>query len=160
MSRLSTHPVQSTRKRKAFHVLNRLDSVGGDSTHVEETWTTRLSEQHLERAVGGADMLPATFPVNEIKKERDGLDDSAYLDSPADSIFDDSKKAVEGHPMGGNSSATPIRRHDRATIEGFVARLPPQKWCSVVGLPRVRSSGCVRSLDGFRAERPPSIASV
>ena len=102
---------KGTRKRKAFHVLNRLDSVGGEFnayTSKEDTWIyAAFSEQHLERAVELiADItFNATFPVNEIKKERDVILDelNAYLDSPADSIFDEfEEKLFEGHPMGGN----------------------------------------------------------
>ncbi len=137
---------KGTRKRKAFHVLNRLDSVGGEFnayTSKEDTWIyAAFSEQHLERAVELiADItFNATFPVNEIKKERDVILDelNAYLDSPADSIFDEfEEKLFEGHPMGGNilGNTDSVRAMNRATIEGFVARHyhPNEMVFSVVG---------------------------
>ena len=66
-------------------------------TSKEDTWIyAAFSEQHLERAVELiADItFNATFPVNEIKKERDVILDelNAYLDSPADSFLTNSKK--------------------------------------------------------------------
>ncbi|HBP45748.1 MAG TPA: peptidase M16 [Flavobacteriales bacterium] len=137
---------KGTRKRKAFHVLNRLDSVGGEFnayTSKEDTWLyAAFSERHLERAVELiADITSnATFPVNEIKKERDVILDelNAYLDSPVDSIFDEfEEKLFEGHPMGGNILGNPssVRAMNRETIQGFVSRHyhPDEMVFSVVG---------------------------
>lgn len=137
---------KGTRKRKAFHVLNRLDTVGGEFnayTSKEDTWIyAAFSEQHLERAIELIDDITfnATFPVNEIKKERDVILDelNAYLDSPADSIFDEfEERLFEGHPMAGNILGThdSVSKMDRATIEQFVARHyhPNEMVFSVVG---------------------------
>ena len=137
---------KGTSKRKAFHVLNRLDSVGGEFnayTSKEDTWIyTAFSEQHLERAIELIDDITfnATFPVNEIKKERDVILDelNAYLDSPADSIFDEfEERLFEGHPMGGNILGThdSVSNMDRATITQFVERHyhPNEMVFSVVG---------------------------
>ena len=88
---------KGTQKRKPFHILNRLDCVGGEFnayTSKEDTWIyASFSEQHLERAVELISDITfnATFPEKEIIKERDVILDelNAYLDSPADSIFDE-----------------------------------------------------------------------
>lgn len=137
---------KGTSKRKAFHVLNRLDSVGGEFnayTSKEDTWIyAAFSEQHLERAVELISDITfnATFPVNEIKKERDVILDelNAFLDSPADSIFDEfEEKLFEGHPMAGNILGTvdSVSNMDRSAIEGFVSRHyhPNEMVFSVVG---------------------------
>ncbi|MFZ9054957.1 MAG: M16 family metallopeptidase [Flavobacteriales bacterium] len=137
---------KGTHNRKAFHILNRLDSVGGEFnayTSKEDTWIyAAFSEQHLERAIELiADItFNATFPDGEIKKERDVILDelNAYLDSPAESIFDEfEERLFEGHPMGGNilGNKTSVANMNRETIMGFVQRHyhPNQMVFSAVG---------------------------
>ncbi len=124
---------KGTKNRKAFHILNRLDSVGGEFnayTSKEDTWIyAAFSEQHLERAIELiADItFEATFPSNEIKKERDVILDelNAYRDSPLDSIFDEfEERLFEGHPMGGNilGNEASVSKMSRDVIEQFVNR--------------------------------------
>ena len=88
---------KGTAKRRTFHILNRLDSVGAELnayTSKEETWITAsyLSE-HLGRAVELiADIaFHSTFPEREIAKERDVIIDEihAWRDNPGDAIFDE-----------------------------------------------------------------------
>lgn len=137
---------KGTKNRKAFHILNRLDSVGGEFnayTSKEDTWVyAAFSEQHLERAIELiADItFHATFPANEIKKERDVILDelNAYLDSPADSIFDEfEERLFEGHAMAGNilGNVESVSNMSREIIQGFVDRhyAPDQMVFSAVG---------------------------
>ena len=160
---------KGTRKRKAFHVLNRLDSVGGEFnayTSKEDTWIyAAFSEQHLERAVELIADITSMRPSRSTRsKERDVILDelNAYLDSPADSIFDEfEEKLFEGHPMGGNilGNTDSVRAMNRATIEGFVARHyhPNEMVFSVVGATpwsKVKRL-CEKHFEGFRAELPP-----
>tara|TARA_B100000768_G_C11240199_1_gene359162 strand:+ start:278 stop:1426 length:1149 start_codon:yes stop_codon:yes gene_type:complete len=124
---------KGTQKRKAFHILNRLDTVGGEFnayTSKEDTWIyAAFSEQHLERAVELiADItFQATFPEKEIVKERDVILDelNAYLDSPAEAIFDEfEERLFAGHPLGGNILGTKesVSEMSRTVLKGFVDR--------------------------------------
>jgi len=124
---------KGTQKRKAFHILNRLDTVGGEFnayTSKEDTWIyAAFSEQHLERAVELiADItFQATFPEKEIVKERDVILDelNAYLDSPAEAIFDEfEERLFAGHPLGGNILGTKesVAKMSRTVLKGFVDR--------------------------------------
>ncbi len=124
---------KGTQKRKAFHILNRLDSVGGEFnayTSKEDTWIyAAFSEQHLERAVELlADItFQATFPEKEILKERDVILDelNAYLDSPAEAIFDEfEERLFAGHQLGGNILGTKdsVAKMNRTVLKGFVDR--------------------------------------
>ena len=137
---------KGTQKRKPFHILNRLDCVGGEFnayTSKEDTWIyASFSEQHLERAVELISDITfnATFPEKEIIKERDVILDelNAYLDSPADSIFDEfEERLFAGHPLSGNilGNKASVAGMDRKTIQGFVNRHyhPEQMVFSVVG---------------------------
>ena len=106
---------KGTKKRKAYHVLNRLDSVGGEVnayTSKEDTWlVASFLPEHLERAMElMADItFDATFPEREIVKERDVILDElhSYWDSPVDALFDEfEERLFSGHPLGGNILGT------------------------------------------------------
>jgi len=88
---------KGTTKRKAWHIINRLEDVGGELnayTTKEETfvYATVLSAD-FERAMElCADVVfHSVFPQNEIDKEVDVIIDeiNSYNDSPSELIFDD-----------------------------------------------------------------------
>lgn len=107
---------KGTRKRKAYHILTRLECVGGELnayTAKEETciYATALNE-HLTRAMELiADIvMNSTFPARELKKEIDVVLDeiNSYKDSPAEEIFDVfEEKLFAGHPLSMNILGTP-----------------------------------------------------
>ena len=102
---------KGTEHRRAHHILNRIDGVGGELnafTTKEETsvYATSLAE-HLPRCLElFADILfHSTFPESEISKERDVVleEINSYNDSPAELIFDQFEElAYEGHPLAHN----------------------------------------------------------
>ncbi|EJW92951.1 peptidase M16 inactive domain-containing protein, partial [gut metagenome] len=88
---------KGTRKRKAWHILNRMENVGGDLnayTNKEETvvYSAFLTD-HFARAF---ELLTdivfySTFPEREIQREVEVIMDEiqSYEDTPSDLIFDD-----------------------------------------------------------------------
>lgn len=124
---------KGTSKRKTFHILSRLDSVGGEInayTTKEETWVyASFLEKHLSRAIElVADIcFNSTFPDKEIVKEKDVIVDeiNSYLDSPGEMILDDFEDQLfEGHPIGRNILGTVESVHGltRDDIFDFVQR--------------------------------------
>lgn len=107
---------KGTTKRKAWHILNRMERVGGDLnafTNKEETiiYTAFLAE-HFARAVELLSdiVFHSTFPKNEIAKEVDVILDEiqSYEDSPSDLIFDDFENLIfKGHSLGRNILGDP-----------------------------------------------------
>ncbi len=106
---------KGTTKRKAFHVLSRLDVVGGELnayTSKEETAIyASFVSRHFERAIELiADIaFHSTYPEKEIAKEKDVIIDEihSYLDSPGEQIFDDFEEQIFGdHPVGRNILGT------------------------------------------------------
>ncbi|MDG1261001.1 MAG: pitrilysin family protein [Flavobacteriales bacterium] len=106
---------KGTQKRKTFHILSRLDSVGAEInayTTKEETWVyASYLEKHLDRAVELiADIcFNSTFPEKEIEKEKDVIIDeiNSYMDAPGEMIFDDFEEQLyAGHPIGRNILGT------------------------------------------------------
>lgn len=107
---------KGTTKRKAWHILNRMERVGGDLnafTNKEETIIyTAFLAGHFTRAVELlADIVfHSTFPKNEIAKEVDVILDEiqSYEDSPSDLIFDDFENLIfKGHSLGRNILGDP-----------------------------------------------------
>ena len=106
---------KGTEHRKAYHILNRIDGVGGELnafTTKEETcvYASSLSE-HLERCLElFADILfHSTFPLNEIEREKDVVleEINSYNDSPSELIYDQYEElAYEGHPLAHNILGT------------------------------------------------------
>ncbi len=102
---------KGTTHRRAYHILNRIDGVGGELnafTTKEETciYATSLSE-HLDRCIElFADILfNSTFPATEIEHEKDVVleEINGYNDSPSELIYDQYEElAYEGHPLAHN----------------------------------------------------------
>ncbi|MEZ4799252.1 MAG: pitrilysin family protein [Flavobacteriales bacterium] len=100
---------KGTKKRKTFHILSRLDAVGGEInafTAKEETWIhASFLKEHFERSIELiADItFNATFPDHEIVKEKEVIVDeiNSYKDSPAEMIFEDFDGMLfKNHPIG------------------------------------------------------------
>lgn len=107
---------KGTKKRKAYHVLSRLEDIGGELnayTSKEETVLyASVLERHLPRAIELIFEIAfqSTLPEKEVNKERDVINDeiSSYLDSPSELIFDDFEELIyAGHPIGRNILGTP-----------------------------------------------------
>ena len=107
---------KGTVKRKAWHILNRMENVGGDLnayTNKEETvvYSAFLTE-HLERALEllGDIVFHSTFPQHEIDKETEVIIDEiqSYEDNPSELIFDDFEDMIfRNHPLGRNILGKP-----------------------------------------------------
>jgi len=102
---------KGTRRRKAFHILNSLDSIGGELNAYTEkekvVFYASVREKYVERAI---DLLcditfHSVFPEHEIEKERSVIleEMSMYHDDPDDSLQDEFEEAVfKNHAMGMN----------------------------------------------------------
>ena len=111
---------KGTQKRHAWHILNRMEHVGGDLnayTNKEETvvYSAFLAE-HFPRAVELlADIVfHSTFPQTEIDKEVEVIIDEiqSYEDSPCELIFDDFEELIfPHHPLGRNILGKPDLLH-------------------------------------------------
>ena len=115
---------KGTQKRHAWHIINRMENVGGDLnayTNKEETvvYSAFLAE-HFPRAVELlADIVfHSTFPQAEIDKEVEVIIDEiqSYEDSPCELIFDDFEELIfPNHPLGRNILGKPDLLHQFKT---------------------------------------------
>jgi len=93
---------KGTRKRKAHHILSRMEDVGGDlnayTTKEETCLHTTFYNNYYDRAFEIiADILfNSSFPANEIRKEKEVIIDeiNSYKDSPIDQLYDDFEEQI------------------------------------------------------------------
>ena len=106
---------KGTERRKAWHILNCLESVGGDLnayTNKEGTvYYSAILKEHIARAV---DLLSdivfhSVYPQTEIDKEVEVICDEieSYNDSPAELIYDEFENILfKGSSLGHNILGT------------------------------------------------------
>ncbi len=125
---------KGTEKRRAWHIINRMETVGGDLnayTNKEETVVyAAFIQEHFERA---AELIldivfNSTFPQHEIDKECEVIVDEieSYNDTPSELIFDRFEDLIYagkslGHDILG--TAENVRRFKTEDALRFVQRL-------------------------------------
>lgn len=161
---------KGTQKRKAWHILNRLEAVGGDLnayTNKEETVVySAFLRDDLPRAV---ELLVdivfhSTFPQREIEREVEVIIDEiqSYEDNPGELIFDDFEDLIfRGHPLGRNILGRPelLKQFCTADALAFTRRFyqPSNMVFFIQG--RVDFAKLLHRLERLMADIP-SVASV
>jgi predicted Zn-dependent peptidase len=122
---------KGTKKRKVWHILNRMENVGGELdayTSKEETllYTVCLSED-VERAIDLlADLVfNSQFPEQGLDKEREIILDeiNSYLDTPSELIFDEFENLLfDGSELGHNilGNAKSLETFTQKTCKLFI----------------------------------------
>ena len=122
---------KGTTHRKAYHILSRLEDVGGElnayTTKEETAIHASFLKEHYARATELiADLLfSSTFPPAEIEKEKEVVMEeiNSYLDNPAEYIFDEFEELVfPDQPLGRNilGKAGTIRSITGESIRNFI----------------------------------------
>ena len=102
---------KGTKHRRSWHILNRMESVGGElNAYTTKEGTMLYSvfpHEHLSRAVDLlADLVQwSVFPQDELDRERDVVLEEAasYRDTPADAVYDDFEDLLfDGSELGHN----------------------------------------------------------
>ena len=124
---------KGTTRRRAWHILNRMENVGGDLnafTNKEETvvYSAFLKKDFTRALELLTDIVfHSTFPQHEVDKERGVVleEIDCYEDNPAELIFDDFEDILfRGHSLGHNILGTPqhVKRFTTASGRSFADR--------------------------------------
>ena len=125
---------KGTYRRRSWHILNRMELVGGDLnayTGKEETiYYSAFLKEHFSRAVDLLTdiFLGSTYPQTEMIKEVEVVIDEieSYNDSPSELIFDEFENLIfNGHPLGRNilGEAPRLRELRSEDVQRFADRL-------------------------------------
>ncbi len=116
---------KGTQKRKSFHILNRLESVGGElnayTTKEKLCFYSSVLDNHFEKSFELLTDITfhSVFPEREIEKERGVIleEMAMYLDTPEEAIVDEFDAVVyDGHPLGNNILGS------KESVSGFVKK--------------------------------------
>jgi len=124
---------KGTEKRKTYHILSRLEDVGGELNAYTTKEETVIHASFLKSDYGRAleliaDILyKSTFPVAEIAKEQAVIIDeiNTYEDTPSELIFESfEEKLFAGHALAHRILGTPdsVRALTRQRIQQFIHR--------------------------------------
>ena len=140
---------KGTKKRKSFHILSRLEDVGGElnayTTKEETAVHASFLKDDYERAIELISDVTfnSSFPEKEIEKEKDVVIEeiNSYLDNPADLIFDDFEELIfHGQAIGRNILGTQesVKAYSREMMSGFISQnysANQMVFCSVGNIP-------------------------
>ncbi len=124
---------KGTKKRKAYHILSRLEDVGGEinayTTKEETVIHTSFLKNDYERAMELISDITfnSVFPGKEITREKEVIIEeiNSYKDDPAELIFDEFEELIfKNQPLGNNILGSPkdLRRFTKKDIESFISK--------------------------------------
>jgi predicted Zn-dependent peptidase len=126
---------KGTIKRKAYHILSRLEDVGGElnayTTKEETAVHASFMKEHYERAIEIISDITfnSVYPSKEIEKEKEVVIEeiNSYRDNPAELIFDDFEEQIfRNQPIGRNILGT------FETVRSFSHNNIQVRWYSVL----------------------------
>ncbi|MGK7389829.1 MAG: M16 family metallopeptidase [Candidatus Cyclobacteriaceae bacterium M2_1C_046] len=140
---------KGTKKRKAFHIINRLESIGGDlnayTTKEKITFYATVLDKYFDKAFELLSDITfhSSFPERQIEKERQVIleEMSMYYDAPDDAIQDEFDQLVfDDHPLGMNilGTAKSLKSFHRRDFEKFInENISTERlvFCSVGNIP-------------------------
>jgi predicted Zn-dependent peptidase len=123
---------KGTEKRKAYHILSRLEDVGGElnayTTKEETAIHASFLKEDYERAIELISDITfnSVFPEKEVEKEKDVVIEeiNSYLDNPSELIFDDFEELIfADQPIGRNILGTPhsVKSFSQKKIKNFIS---------------------------------------
>jgi predicted Zn-dependent peptidase len=162
---------KGTKKRKSYHILNRLESVGGDvnayTTKEDTCIYTAFLNQHYPRSIELlADiMFNSNFPEHEIEKEKDVIIDeiNSYKDSPSELIFDEFEDYIfNGQSLGRNILGLPakIKAYTREDLISFKEKNYPTHEMVIFSIGKINFNNLVKLSEKYFGEVPEKKAKI
>jgi len=161
---------KGTKRRRAFHVLSRMDDVGGEM----DAWTTKEETcisssfliEYYERAIELLNdvIFNSVFPPKEIEKEKEVIIDeiNSYKDSPAESIFDDFEDLIyPKHPLGRNILGTKrlLEKYTDTNIKEFISEKYNTDQMVFCSIGKIKFEKLIRFCEKYFGSNPPNYRS-
>lgn len=134
MAHLIEHMLfKGTKRRKAYHILSRMEDVGGElnayTTKEETCIHSTFFHEYYARALELISDIAfnSSFPAAELGKEKEIIYDeiNSYKDSPSELIFDEFEELLfDGNPLGRNilGSVDALKQFTPESISAFILR--------------------------------------
>ena len=162
---------KGTKKRKAFHILSRIEDGGGELnayTTKEETalYSTFLADFYDRTAELLSDILfNSVYPEKELKREKEVVSEeiNSYKDSPSDLIFDDFEEMVfHGHPIARNILGTRknLMRFNREAIFRFIEKNYHTDQMVIGSVGKIEFSQLVKLAEKYFEIAPPTCREI
>jgi len=156
---------KGTVKRKPYHILSRMEDVGGEInayTTKEETciYSSFLKNEYPRAMELISDIfINSNFPEKEMNREKEVIIDeiNSYKDAPGELIFDDFEEMIfPDHPIGRNILGTPesLRNFSKKEIQQFISKnyhTNEMIFCSVGNIP---FKSLIKYFDKFFSQIP------
>jgi predicted Zn-dependent peptidase len=158
---------KGTHKRKAFHVISRLEDVGGEidayTTKEETCIYASFLKEYTERTIElFSDILfNSSFPEKELEKEKEVILDeiNSYKDSPGELIFDDFEELIfSGHPIGRNILGDPklLKKFTKNHIHEFMKQKYHTDQIVICSVGNIKFPRLVRWVEKYYGAIPPN----
>ena len=159
---------KGTTKRKAYHILSRMEDVGGELnayTTKEETciYTTFLDKDYKRALELISDItFNSVFPEKELEKEKEVILDeiNSYKDSPSELIFDDFEELIfKNDPIGRNILGTPkhVKKFKRDDILNFIKNNYHTDQMVISSVGNIKFSKLVKMVEKYFGHIPENI---
>lgn len=162
---------KGTENRKAFHIIGRIEDVGGEidayTTKELTCFYTSFLNRHYKRTFELlADItFNAVYPERELEKEKNVVleEIQMYNDSPSELIFDDFEEALfSHHPIGRNILGTPesVKAINREDIRNFRSRMYNTDQMVICSVGNIKPEQLVKWGEYYFESQPESIREV
>jgi predicted Zn-dependent peptidase len=159
---------KGTKKRRAYHVLSRIEDVGGElnayTTKEETTLYSTFLNQDYQRA---ADLLSdilfhSVYPQKEINREKEVIAEeiNSYKDSPSELIFDEFEELVfDGHPIARNILGTNenISKFTRDDILRFIDKNYHTDQMVISSVGKIRFERLIKYIEKYFGHAEPKL---
>ncbi|MCP4551797.1 MAG: insulinase family protein [Bacteroidetes bacterium] len=158
---------KGTTKRKAYHILSRLENIGAEFnafTSKEETCIyASFLNPHYERSLElFSDILfNSIFPEKEIQKEKEVVLDeiNSYKDSPAEQIFDDFEELLfNEHPIAHNILGKPelVKTFRKSDVQRFIANNYHTDQIVISSVGNIDFTKLIKLIEKYFGQIPPN----
>ena len=158
---------KGTTKRKAYHILSRLEDVGGElnayTTKEEIAVHASFMKEHYERAIEIISDITfnSIYPSREIEKEKEVVIEeiNSYKDNPAELIFDDFEEQIFLHqPIGRNILGTfeTVRSFSQKDIFSFISNNYDTSQMVFCSVGNISDEKIIRLFNRYFSEIPSS----
>ena len=158
---------KGTKRRKAYHILSRLEGRGGElnayTTKEETAVHASFLKADYEIAIDLISdiVFNSVFPSKEIRKEKEVVMEeiNSYKDSPSELIFDDFEEMIyPNDPIGRNILGSPetVKSFSSTMINGFIEKNYQTNQMVVCSVGNISNKKILKLLDKYFSKIPSS----